>query len=330
MGEPLTTPVPRGGRSSAPGWRRWPVLRRLLVRLAGAVGVLWAVVTLVFFALRAVPGDPAEAIMGGPGSQASQAALDRVREEYALNRPLLVQYLLQLRRTVTGQWGDSYSLNRPVVSLIREQIGGTLLLAVLALILAWTLALLFAAWSVRSPLGARLSSGLEIAASAMPHFWLGALLIMVFSTGLGWLPAISTGSADALILPVITLAVPVAGFLGQVMRESLLNADASPFALTARAHGLSETGVLLRHTLAHAALPALSLTGWAFGSLMSGAVVVENVFARPGLGRLLMGAVLKRDMPLVTGVVLVIAIVYVLVTLIADTLEGLFLPEAAA
>ena len=295
-------------------------------RLRRAVG-LWAVITLTFFALRLVPGDPAEAIMGGPGSQASAAALGRVRREYALDQPRIVQYLLQLRRVATGDWGDSYSLKRPVVSLIGEQIGGTLLLAALALVLAWAVALAVAAWSAHSPLGARVSSGLEVIASATPHFWLGALLIMVFASGLGWLPATGNSSPAALVLPVVTLAVPIAGFLGQVMRESLADADASAFALTARTHGLTELQVLVSHTLRHAVLPALSLTGWAFGSLISGAVVVESVFARPGLGRLLMGAVLQRDMPLVTGVVITIAAVYLLVTIAVDAAERLFVPQ---
>lgn len=335
MADPLTLTSADPGAPAVPGPPAAParptgrarrVLRWSLARLGGAVLVLWAVVTLTFFALRLIPGDPAEAIMGGPGSQASAAALAQVRREYALDQPLFTQYLLQLRRVATGDWGDSYSLKRPVIALIGEQIGGTLLLAVLALLLAWAIALAVAAWSARSPLGARVSSGLEVIASATPHFWLGALLIMVFSSGLGWLPATGNSSPASLVMPVVTLAIPIAGFLGQVMRESLADADVAPFALTARAHGLSELQVLVSHTLRHAVLPALSLTGWAFGSLISGAVVVESVFARPGLGRLLMGAVLQRDMPLVTGVVIVIAVVYLVVTIVVDAAERLFVP----
>src|SRR5699024_724635 len=147
----------------------------------------------------------------------------------------------------------------------------------------------------------------EVVASVMPHFWLGAVLIAVFAGGLGWLPATSAGnSPSALLLPAITLAVPVAGFLGQVMRDSLDEAHTSPFATTARPRGAGEASVLWRHSLRHGALPAIALSGWAFGSLLSGAVVVETLFARPGLGRLLIEATHSRDVPLVIGVVLVV------------------------
>lgn len=291
----------------------------MVLRLGGAVFVLWAVATLTFFAVRLIPGDPAEAILGGPGSQTSPEALAAVRREYGLDQPILVQYLAQLGRLAGGDLGRSYALNMPVGPLVLGQLGGTLLLAGLALLVAWALALGLATWSTG---GGRIAwsigSGLEIVAAALPHFWLATSLIVVFSAWLGVLPPISTSGAAGLVLPVLTLALPLAGFLGQVMRESLLAALESPFVLSARARGESERGVRWIHAFRHASLPAISLSGWAFGSLLSGAVVVETIFARPGLGRTLLNAVTVRDVPVVIGVVMIVAVAYILMTLLTD------------
>ena len=303
------------GRTVRPLW--W-----LLSRLGGLLFVLWATATITFFSLRLIPGDPAQAILGGPGSQASPEALAQVRARYGLDQPLIVQYFHQLGRYASGDLGDSYALHDSVANVIGEQLGGTLVLAFWSLVIGWVLALVVATWSTRGGRSAwALGSGLEIVAAAVPHFWLGTVLILLFSSTLGWLPAVSVPGPLGLILPVLTLAIPLAGFLGQVMRESLLTALHSPFVLSARARGESERGVLWRHALRHAALPAISLSGWAFGSLISGAVVVETVFARPGLGRTLLRAVENRDVLLVAGIVIVVALAYCLVTVAADLLD---------
>jgi peptide/nickel transport system permease protein len=304
------------------------VLPRLAARLAGAVFVLWMVATITFFAVRLIPGDPAQAVLGGPGSQASPEALAAVSAEYGFDQPVIVQYFAQLGRLITGDLGRSYALNMDVGPLVLSQLGGTLLLAVLALILAWLLALALATWSTRGgKVAARVGSSLEIVAAALPHFWLATSLIVVFSIGLGVLPPISTGDIAGLVLPVLTLAVPLAGFLGQIMRESLLGALESPFVLSARARGESERGVRWVHALRHASLPAISLSGWAFGSLISGAVVVETIFARPGLGRTLLNAVTLRDVPVVIGVVMIVAVAYILMTLLTDAASRLVDPR---
>src|SRR5690625_966249 len=307
------------------------VLRWLLGRLAAAALVAWVVATLVFFALRAAGGDPSEAILGGPGSQASPEAMARVREEYLLDEPILRQYRAQLARALTFQLGDSYARRRPVSELIGDQIGGTLVLAAAALVLAWVLALAVATVATlgrRAGWAVGLLRGPDVVPSVMPRFWLGAVLIAIFAGGLGWRPATSpTNSPAALLLPAITLAVPVAGFLGQVMRDSLDEAHRAPFATSSRTRGASEQWVLWRHSLRHAALPAIALSGWAFGSLLSGAVVVETLFGRPGLGRLLIDATHARDVPVVIGVVLVIALGYVVVMSVADILERVVDPR---
>jgi peptide/nickel transport system permease protein len=308
------------------------VLARLVVaRVAGAVFVLWAVATLTFFAVRLIPGDPAEAILGGPGSQTSAEALAAVRVEYGLDQPLFVQYVAQLGRLAVGDLGRSYALNMDVAPLLLAQLGGTLVLAALALALAWVLALALATWSTRGGRTAwAIGSGLEIVAAALPHFWLATALIVLFSTWLGVLPPISTPGPAGLVLPVLTLALPLAGFLGQVMRESFQSALESPFVVSARARGEGEAGVRLVHVLRHASLPAISLSGWAFGSLISGAVVVETIFARPGLGRTLLNAVTVRDVPVVVGVVMIVAVAYILMTLATDAASRIADPRLRA
>ncbi len=291
-------------------------------RVGGLVLVLWASATLTFFSLRLIPGDPAEAILGGPGSQTSAEALAQVREEYGLDQPLLAQYVGQLGRYLRLDFGTSYSLGQPVAEVVGPRLVDTVVLATLALAVAWILALAVAVLSTRSGrVAAAVGTALEVVAVALPHFWLGTSLVLVFSSALGWLPPIDTGSAAGLVLPVVTLAIPLAGFLGQVMRESLLDALSSPFALAARSRGETESGLIWRHALRHAALPAIGLSGWAFGNLVSGAVVVETIFARPGIGRSLLSAVQDRDIPLVTGIVLVVALAYSVVTTVTDLLD---------
>ncbi|MDN5730982.1 MAG: ABC transporter permease [Yaniella sp.] len=302
-----------------------------LARRVGAAAILlWIVATVIFIAIRMIPGDPAEAIMGGPGSQASAEALEAAREQYHLNEPLLVQYALYLGQLITGDLGTSYAQQRPVAQIMAEMLPATLQLTLISLVIAWLIAFLMAAVAARSNrIGQAMGTVIEVVAAAVPHFWLGAMLIIIFSTWLGWLPSVDTGTVQGIILPALTLAIPLSGFLAQLMRDSLVTAMSSPFALAARARGASEGQVFFRHGFRHAALPALNLTGWAVATSISGAVVVEEVFARPGLGRSLLGAVLSRDMPMVTGIALFSALIYMVVMLIVEAIEAIINPAAA-
>lgn len=299
-------------------------------RVGAAATLLWIVATVIFIAIRMIPGDPAEAIMGGPGSQASAEALEAAREQYHLNEPLLVQYALYLGQLITGDLGTSYAQQRPVAQIMAEMLPATLQLTLISLVIAWLIAFLMAAVAARSNrIGQAVGTVIEVVAAAVPHFWLGAMLIIIFSTWLGWLPSVDTGTVQGIILPALTLAIPLSGFLAQLMRDSLVTAMSSPFALAARARGASEGQVFFRHGFRHAALPALNLTGWAVATSISGAVVVEEVFARPGLGRSLLGAVLSRDMPMVTGIALFSALIYMVVMLIVEAIEAIINPAAA-
>lgn len=307
-------------------WVWWAVRR-----LAGGIGVLWAVATIVFVAVRLIPGDPALAILGGPGSQASAEAVAQVRREYGLDQPVLVQYAVFLGRLATGQLGDSYAFRTPVATLLAQQLPVTLTLAVAGLVVAWVLAII-AAWAStqRGRIAAGLTSALSVTASVMPHFWLGSVLIVVFATSLGWVPAVSDGTARGWVLPVLTVAVPVAGYLAETVRDGVVDAQRSAFALAARGRGETRLGLFGRHLLRHAALPGIALSAWAFGSLVSGAVVVESVFALPGIGRALVTAVTQRDMPLVAGIAMVSATAYVVVLAVADLVERAVDPRSTA
>lgn len=304
---------------------------RILARVLGVVFVLWAVVTLSWFGAYAIPGEPAEAVLGGAGSKSTAEQLAQISAQYGFDRPLLTQYLDMLGNLLHGDLGSSYALKTPVTTIIGQTLGGTLVLAALSLAVAWAVAILVALGSTRdSRVGTALGSLLEVTSVAVPHFWLGSVLILVFSVGLGWLPPISAPGAAGLVLPVLSLALPLAGFLGQVMRESFLAALEAPFTLSARARGETETRVRLVHALRHAALPAISLSGWAFGSLISGAVVVETLFSRPGLGRSLLSGVVAGDIPVIVGVVLVIAVVYILVTFATEAADRIADPRLKA
>lgn len=311
--------------------RRGGPLRRGIGRIVGAAFVLWAVATITFFAIHLVPGDPAQAILGGPGSQASAEALDQVRAEYGFDDPLVVQYVHTLAELVSGDLGYSYELKTPVADVIGGQLWNTLLLAFASLAIAWVVAIGLALWSTGpSQVSRTVAQSLELTAASLPHFWLATVLIAIFSTALAWFPPVSTGTVAGLVLPALTLAIPLAGFLAQLMRENLLLALEQPFSLSARARGETANGVRLRHALRHAAIPAVNLSGWALGYLISGAVVVETIFARPGLGRTILRAVELRDVPVVTGVVLLVAIVYVVMTVLSDVIARVIDPRTRA
>ena len=293
--------------------------RTAVSRVAGAAAVMLIVATLAFAALQLIPGDPAEAALGGPGSQASAEALAAARAEFGLDRPILVQYFDFLWRLVRGDLGVSYSQSIPVAQVLQHAIGPTLALAGLSLAVAWLIALVsvFVA-SGTSRAGRAVTSALDLVAAAMPNFWLAGLLVLLFTSVLGWLPAVSTGGFTGIILPALALAIPTAGFIAQVCRAGVDVARDAPFVESARARGETESGVRLRHILRHGIVPGLNMTAWALGSLLGGAAVIEVIFARPGLGRTLVNAVTVRDIPVVLGVVLFAALAYVVVTLVTD------------
>ncbi|MBK0059491.1 ABC transporter permease [Pseudomonas sp. MH2] len=314
MSEATTLTDPRRERLRALG-------RRAAIRLGGGLLVLWAVATLTFFALRLMPGDPVLAILGGTTGNPTPEAIEATRREYGLDKPLPVQYALYLGRLVQGDLGQSYSQHQPVTRVLAEQAGATLELTFAALVLAWLLVLLLTVVTAgRGRLIGGLASLAETLSAALPHFWLGVVLLAVFAFGLRWFPPAGSDSLASLVLPAFSLAIPLAGFIAQVTRESLELTLDQPFILSARSRGLSDLAVRFRHALRHALLPGVSLSGWAIGALISGAVVCEVIFSRKGVGRQLYQAVQLQDLPLVIGITLVVAAAYVLANVLVDLL----------
>lgn len=301
------------------------MVRRLGGIAASVVLVLWGAATLAFFAMRVIPGDPVD-VMLGPLSQVSEAGREAIRVELGLDRPVFVQYVDYLAHLVRGDLGESYQLRMPVAEVLGRQLGATLQLTALALLIAVLLAL-----SVATLARGRLSRGfvaaVELVVLSSPVFWIGLVLLSVFAFGLGWFPVSGSRNPATLVLPAVTLALPVTALLGQVLRDGIETAERAPFALTVRARGASRTRLTTRHTLRHGAAGALTLTAYFVGSLLGGAVLVETVFARPGIGRVALAAITNRDLPVVSGVILLSAAAFVIVNVIVDLVHPLIDPR---
>jgi peptide/nickel transport system permease protein len=305
-----------------------PLVWRALGKLLGAAFVLWAVATLTFFLLKLIPGDPVLLILGPNGGTAAVA--EATRKAFGLDQPMLIQYFNFLGGLLHGDFGTSYQFKRPAAAVLGEQILPTIQLVAAAIVLSWIVSLIITIPTAgRRPIIERTGRTLEVVLASLPQFWVGIMLLVVFAIGLGWFPVAGGDGLAGLFLPALTLALPIAGFLSQVTRDSFETALEQPFVTSARARGVGDASVRVRHVLRHALLPGITLTGWAIGSLFSGAVVVEVIFARPGLGRVLLDAVLSRDVPVVIGAVMLIATVYVVVNAIIDILYPLIDPRIA-
>ncbi|WP_349270728.1 ABC transporter permease [Mycolicibacterium parafortuitum] len=295
-------------------------VRRVLVRIAGVVGVLWGAATLTFVAQQLMPGDPAQTILGGAGARPTPEQLAAVRQQYGFDEPAITQYLNFVGGLLRGDLGTSYILKQPVADIIGHHLGPTLTLTLVSLVTAWVVAVTVTLLTAhRQRWLASIGSGIETFLAALPQYWLGIVLLVLFAIQLRLVPVIGDDGPIGLVLPALTLALPLAGYLGQVTRDEFSSAMEQPFAVSARARGMTDWGVRWRHALRHAVLPGLTLSGWALGSLFSTAVIVESVFVRPGLGRVLVDAVTSKDMPVVIGVTLFVAAVYVLANLLVDT-----------
>jgi peptide/nickel transport system permease protein len=295
------------------------VLRLVGQRLLTGLLVLWAAATIAFFALQLIPGDEVDTILGAQVS-ASPALRAQVREDLGLDQPVWEQYMTEIRRLATGDLGTSYQLRTSVWETITSQLPSTLQLAAAATLLALVFALLSALLTAGRGRVRGLVSGLELAAASTPSFWLGIVLLTFLSFRLRLFPAAGADSLAALVLPAVTLALPIGAELSQVLRENLERTLERPFIVSVRARGFRESVVLVRHALRHASLPLVTMTGWVFGALFSGAVLIEAVFSRPGLGRVLLTAVSGKDMPVVTGIVLLSALGFLIVNLVVDLL----------
>lgn len=272
---------------------------------------------LVFLLLHLVPGDPVEFMLGESARPADREAL---RAMLGLDRPLSSQLIGYLGSLLRFDLGQSIHYGRPVGEMLLERLPATVQLAVIALLIALVLAIPLGSLAAvrRGRAWDRLAMGFAVFGAAIPNFWLGPMLILLFSLQLGWLPVSGREAAGAWVLPALTLGTALAAVLARMIRSSLLEVLGEDHIRTARAKGLSETAVIWRHGLRCALLPVLTVLGLQLGALLGGAVVTEVVFAWPGLGSLLIEAIQRRDYPLVQGAVLLIALAYVLVNLATD------------
>jgi len=297
-------------------------LRRLAILIPTVLGAI----TLVFFFLHMIPGDPVEVMLG---ETAQQADKERLREELGLNLPLHVQYGNFLIKISHGDLGESYFYRRPVSQVIAERIPATLELALVAFVVAGLIAI---------PLGIisalregttvdNLSVLFSLVGVSMPNFWLGPLLIILFSLKLGWFPVSGRTGVASLVLPAVTLGIALAALLSRMTRASLLERLGEDYLTVARAKGLPEWKVILKHALRNALIPIITVMGLQIGVLLSGAIITENVFAWPGIGTLLINSIEARDYPMVQGCVLLISLSYVVVNLGTDLVYGLADPR---
>jgi ABC-type dipeptide/oligopeptide/nickel transport system permease component len=304
-------------------------MRTVLAKLLGVIPTLLITWTLVFGAMRLVPGDPVLLML--QGTPVSDAAMEAARAKLGVDRPLVEQYLRFIAGAVQGDFGDSFRSRQPVTRLIAAEFPYTLQLAVGGFLVGLVLGTVLGLLAGVRPNGwvDTVCMTTALAGLSLPSFWIGMLLIQVFATQLGWVPVLGTG-LNALILPSISLGLFIAGGLARLIRNSIIDVMGQDFIRTARAKGLTSVRVVLKHALRNALIPPLTLLGIQFAVLIGGAVVTETVFARPGIGRLLVLAVLEKDFPVVQGVVALTTAAYVLINVAIDIAYGVIDPRVGA
>ena len=293
------------------------MLSYLAQRLAGAVLVVFGVISIVFLLIHLIPGDPVEIMLGEAASSADREAL---RVALGLDQPVMLQFTHYLHDLLQFDLGTSLQSRQPVIELLQERLPATLLLAGVTLAVTLSLALplgMLAAVRRGSPWdgGAMMFSMLGV---SIPNFWLGPLLILVFSLWLGWFPVSGREGAGSVVLPALTLGTGLAAVLSRMVRSSMLEVLGEEYIRTARAKGLPPHRVILHHGLRNALLPVITLMGLQLGALLAGAVITETVFSWPGIGLLTIEAIQSRDYPVVQACVLLISVGYVLVNLLTD------------
>lgn len=289
------------------------ILRRLLL----AVPTLFGVLVVVFLLLYVAPGDPVESMVG---ERADSATIARLRQQLRLDDPLPIQFGNYVKNVVTGNLGQSYITNRPIAQDIRERFPKTLQLAGAAMLLATVIGMTLGVLSARRPggLADRLALGIAYLGISFPVYWVGLLLILLFAVTLRWLPPSGYGSLRFLVLPAVTLGMRSIAFLARMTRSAMMEALNADFVRTARAKGLNEWVVTLKHALRNALIPVITVLGLDFGAYLTGSILTETIFSWPGIGRYVVNAISRRDLPAIQGTVLFLSTVFVLVNLITD------------
>jgi ABC-type dipeptide/oligopeptide/nickel transport system permease component len=291
--------------------------RYISLRLAYSLPAIWLIITMVFALAHIIPGDPVQQMLGEGATLADQVQL---RHALGLDRPVPVQYGDYLAGAVRGKLGESFRFQQPVLRVVLEHYPATLELAFAALIVCCAIGIpagIIAAQK-RATVTDHAVGFFTLLGLSVPNFALGPLLILIFSVIIGWFPVSGRGGISHLVLPAVTLGAALAAILTRMVRTSVLEQLSSDYVRTARAKGLSESAVLLRHAFRNALIPILTILGLQFGTLLAGTIVTETIFSWPGIGRLAVQSIEARDYPLLQGCILVIAVSYVLVNLLTD------------
>ncbi|HJQ52262.1 MAG TPA: ABC transporter permease [Gemmatimonadaceae bacterium] len=289
------------------------ILRRLLL----AIPTLFGVLVVTFLLLRVAPGDPVEAMVG---ERADAQTIARLRKELHLEEPLISQFGHYTAAVLRGDFGNSYITQRPIIRDIRERFPKTLLLAGSAMLLATVLGITLGVMSARNPGGwfDRLGLGVAYLGISFPVYWVGLILILIFAVILRWLPPSGYGGIKYLILPAFALGSRSIAFLGRMTRSAMLDVLGGDYVRTARAKGLKERVVVVRHALRNALIPVITVLGLDFGYYLTGSILTETIFSWPGLGRYVVNAITRRDLPAIQGSVLFLSVVFVMVNLLTD------------
>ncbi len=295
-------------------------------RLLLAIPVVFGVAFVVFAMVRVVPGDPAQIIAG---EAATEEFVEAIRKDLGLDRPLLVQFAAFMGNVLRGDFGRSVRSKAPVTIELRARIPNTISLTLAGLVVAVGVGVSAGVISAVRPYSVIDTAVMLVALAglSMPVFWSGLMMILVFAVWLGWLPAVGTGTPVHLILPAVTLGMATAAIIARMTRSSMLEVLRSDYIRTARAKGVAEPAVINRHAFRNALIPVITVVGLQMGTLLSGAVLTETVFAWPGIGRLLVEGILTRDYPIVQAAVLVVALAFVLVNLVVDVLYAVVDPR---
>jgi len=298
----------------------------ILKRLLSTLPVLLGISLLLFFMLRMLPGDPAQVLAG---QMASQEDIKNIRQQLGLDKSIFVQYGIFLSRLAKLDLGRSARTQNPVIKEVWARLPNTMLLAVAAITLACLFGIPAGIISAVRPYTwiDYLFTSMALFGISMPVFWLGLMLVVIFSIMLQWLPAGGTGSWKHIVLPSFTLAAFVVAFITRITRASMIETLSQDYTTTARSKGLKEQVVIVKHALKNALIPIITVVGLQFGLLLGGAVLTETVFAWPGLGRLIVDSILARDYPVIQGTILIFGLLYILVNLVVDLLYAFIDPR---
>jgi peptide/nickel transport system permease protein/oligopeptide transport system permease protein len=298
----------------------------VIKRLLSIIPVLFGISLLLFFMLRALPGDPAQVLAG---QMATPEDIEHIRHQLGLDKPVYIQYAVFLGQLAKFDLGRSARTQNPVIQEIWARLPNTILLAVVAITLACLFGIPAGIISATRPYTFLdyVVTAAALFGISMPVFWLGLMLVIVFSVILPWLPAGGTGSWKHVILPSITLTAFVVAFIARMTRSSMLEVLSQDYTTTARSKGLKEKVVVIKHALKNALIPIITVVGLQFGMLLGGAVLTETVFAWPGVGRLIVDSILARDYPVIQGTILIFGLIYTLVNLMVDVIYAFVDPR---